>query len=51
MPAVTFDDYSLALPYPVAATIIDQSLDEILAPYTFLCGAEYEEVSNHAPRR
>ena len=43
------DDYSLALPYPVTAAIIDQSMTDILEPFDQWQRSEHTEGTTYAP--
>lgn len=47
--AAISDDYSLALPYPLTAAIIDQSMTDILEPFDQWQRSEHTEANTYAP--
>lgn len=46
--AAISDDYSLALPYPLTAAIIDQSMTDILEPFDQWQRSEHTEANTYA---
>lgn len=46
--AAISDDYSLSLPYPVTAAIIDQSMTDILEPFDQWQRSEHTEANTYA---